>query len=84
MSAVNLGSIDLLKYGWIHLLHAVVLPAIVKEESVSIDLFKYGWIHLQTAMVKDDRVSRQSGIDLFRYGWIHLPAAIVNKSSVSY
>jgi hypothetical protein len=38
-------SIDLFRYGWIHL-----LSAIVKEDSVSrqssIDLFRYGWIHL--------------------------------------
>ena len=58
-------SIDLFRYGWIHL-----QPAIVNEDSVSrqsgIDLFRYGWIHLPSAIVKEDSVSRQSGMDLSR------------------
>jgi hypothetical protein len=84
VSAVN---IDLCRYGWIHL-----LPAIVKEDSVSrqssIDLC---WkilpiiinkiIHLLSAIVKDDSVSRKSSIDLCR---IHLPSAIVREDSVSH
>ena len=74
-------SIDLFRYGWIHL-----LPAIVKGDSVSrqlsIDLFRYGWIHLLPAIVKGDSVSRQLSIDLFRYGWIYLHAAI-GKGTVS-
>jgi hypothetical protein len=69
VSAVNLPSIYLFRYGLIHL-----LAAIVKEDSVNsqsrIYLFRYGLIHLLAAIVKEDSVSRQSRIYLFRYGWI--------------
>jgi hypothetical protein len=78
VSAVNL---DLFRYGWIHL-----LSAIVKEDSVSrqssIDLFRYVWIHLHSTIVKENSVSRQSSIDLFRYVWIHLHTTIVKENSV--
>ena len=53
---MNIYSVDLFRYGWIHL-HA----AIVKEDSVSrqssIDLFTYGCVDLQAAVVKEDSVS---------------------------
>jgi hypothetical protein len=51
-------SIDLRRYGWIHL-----QATIVKEDSVSrqsnIDLCRYDWIRLQAAIVKEDSVSHQ-------------------------
>jgi hypothetical protein len=51
----------MIRYGWIHL-----LSAIVKEDSVSrqssIDLFRYGWIHLLPAIVKEDSVSQSTNL----------------------
>jgi hypothetical protein len=81
--AINICSINLFKYGWIHL-HT----AIVKEDSVShkssIYLFRYGWIHLLPARVKADSASHQFSMDIFRYGCIHLlPTIVKEDSSVS-
>jgi hypothetical protein len=74
--------IYIFRYGWIHL-----LAAIVKEDGVShqscMDIFRYGWMNLLPVIVKEDSISRQSSTDLFKYGRIHLLPVIVKADSVS-
>jgi hypothetical protein len=72
--AINIYSIDLFRYGWIHLHTAIVKENSVSRQS-SIDLFRNGWVHLHTAIVKEESVNGQSSINLFRHGCIHLPTS---------
>jgi hypothetical protein len=78
---VYIYSVDLFRYGWIHLQPVLVNENRVNSQS-SIDLFGYGWIHLQAGRTKEDSVSHQSSIDRFRDGWIHLQASIVKKEDI--